>query len=282
MLSNHLLHSHRYGGLAVDELSGSGERPALVLLHGLSFDRSMWRPSLRRLTTTDPARRAIAIDLPGHGDSPDDDSYALAAVVERIRGAVLDASIEAPVLVGHSASAATVAQYAATYPASGFIEVECTFLVEPFVRLIQRLEPELRGDGFLATWSQISGSAFRLDEAPSDVREFVRETSRPRREVVIGYWQDLLDHTPEDLAGLIEGGVARIRELGLSARSVVGRDPSPAEVDWIADHLPGLQTLVWPGSGHFPQLAHPDAFAELLDSTSSWATNPGLAAIVGA
>jgi len=282
MRSAHLLHSHRYGGLAVDELSGSGERPALVLLHGLSFDRSMWRPALRRLATIDPDRRAVAIDLPGHGDSPDDDSYALAAVVDRIHGVVVDASIEAPVLVGHSASAATVAQYTATYPTSGFIEVEGTFLVEPFARLVQRLEPELRGDGFLATWSQISSSAFRLDEAPEDVREFVHETSRPRREVVIGYWQDLLDHTPEDLAEWIEAGVARIRELGLSARSVVGRDPSPAEVDWIANHLPGLQTLVWPGSGHFPQLAHPDAFAELLDSTSSWAKKPGLAAVVGA
>jgi len=282
MRSNHLLHSHRYGSLAVDELSGSGERPALVLLHGLSFDRSMWRPALRRLATIDPDRRAIAIDLPGHGDSPDDDSYALAPVVERIRRAVLDASIEAPVLVGHSASAATVAQYAATYPTRGFIEVEGTFLVEPFVRLIQRLEPALRGDGFLATWSQISNGAFRLDEAPADVREFVHDTSRPRREVVIGYWQDLLDHTPEDLAGWIDAGVARIRELGVPARSVLGRDPSPAEVDWIANHLPGLQTLVWPGSGHFPQLAHPDAFAELLDSTSSWARKPDLATVAGA
>jgi pimeloyl-ACP methyl ester carboxylesterase len=282
MLSNQLLHDHRYGGLAVDELPGNDDRPPIVLLHGLTFDRSMWRPALRRLAAIDQDRRAVAIDLPGHGDSPDDTSYALADVVARIREALVDASISAPVLVGHSASAATVALYAATYPTRGFVEVEGTFLVEPFARLIQRLGPELRGDGFLGAWSQISGAVFRLDEVPDDVRSFVRETSRPRREVVIGYWQDLLDHTPEDLAGLIEGGVARIRELGLSARSVVGRDPSPAEVDWIANHLPGLQTLVWPGSGHFPQLAHPDAFAELLDSTSSWARKPDLETVAGA
>ena len=111
-MGSNLLHSHRYGGLAVDELAGGSERPALVLLHGLSFDRSMWRPALQQLAAIDPDRRAIAIDLPGHGESPDDDSYDLVAVVDRIRGAVSDAAIEAPVLVGHSASTATVAQYA--------------------------------------------------------------------------------------------------------------------------------------------------------------------------
>jgi pimeloyl-ACP methyl ester carboxylesterase len=282
MRSNYLLHSHQYGGLAVDELPGNDDRPPVVLLHGLTFDRTMWRPALRRLATVDPDRRAIAIDLPGHGESPDDDDYALDAVVGRIRGAVVDAAVTAPVLVGHSASAATVAVYAATYPTSGFIEVEGTFLVEPFAHLVQRLEPALRGDGFAAAWTQISAAAFRLDETSEDVRSFVRETSRPRQDVVLGYWRDLLERRPEDLAARIEAGVARIRALGLPLRSVVGQEPSPAEAAWIVDHLPDLQTLVWPGSGHFPQLAHPDKFAELLDSTSSWAMKPDLAAFVGA
>ena len=282
MRSNHLLHSHQYGGLAVDELAGHDDRPPVVLLHGLTFDRTMWRPALRRLATIDPERRAIAIDLPGHGDSPDDDDYALDAVVGRIRGAIVDAAVAAPVLVGHSASAATVAQYAATYPTSGFIDVEGTFLVEPFARLVQRLAPELRGDGFAAAWTQISAAAFRLNETSEDVRSFVRVTSRPRQDVVLGYWRDLLERAPEDLAVWIEAGAARIRALGLPMRSVVGQDPSPAEAAWIANHLPDLQTLVWAGSGHFPHLAHPDAFAELLDSTSSWAMKPGLAAIAGA
>jgi len=282
MLSNQLLHDHRYGGLAVDELPGNDDRPPIVLLHGLTFDRSMWRPALRRLAAIDQDRRAVAIDLPGHGDSPDDASYALVDVVARIREALVAASISAPVLVGHSASAATVALYAATHPTRGFIEVEGTFLVEPFARLIQRLGPELRGDGFLGAWSQISGAVFRLDEVPDDVRSFVRETSRPRRDVVIGYWQDLLERTPEDLAAWIETGVSRVRGLGLPMRSVVGQEPSAAEVGWIADHLPELQTLIWPGSGHFPHLAHPEAFAELLASTSTWAAGPLPTMIAGA
>ena len=271
MRSEHLLHSHVYAGLAVDELPGRNSSPPLVLLHGLSFDRSMWEPVLRHLATVDPGRRAIAIDLPGHGDSPDAPSYALEPIVERIRAVVFDASIEAPVLVGHSASAATVAMYAATYPTSGFIEVEGTFVVEPFARLVQSLAPVLRGDGFGEAWARIATAAFRLGEVPEAVRRLVGVTSRPRREVVLGYWQDLLERTPDDLARWVEANAAAIRARELPMRSVVGQDPSPAEVAWLAAHLPTLETLVWPGSGHFPQLAHPEPFGELLASTATWA-----------
>jgi pimeloyl-ACP methyl ester carboxylesterase len=47
-----------------------GARPPLVLLHGLTFDRSLWRPSLAELRRIDPGRRVLALDLPGHGASP--------------------------------------------------------------------------------------------------------------------------------------------------------------------------------------------------------------------
>jgi pimeloyl-ACP methyl ester carboxylesterase len=42
------------------------ERPPLVLLHGLTFDRRMWDPILDALPD---AQQAIAFDLPGHGSS---------------------------------------------------------------------------------------------------------------------------------------------------------------------------------------------------------------------
>ena len=34
-----------YGGLAADERGSDDGRSPLVLLHGLTFDRSMWRPA---------------------------------------------------------------------------------------------------------------------------------------------------------------------------------------------------------------------------------------------
>ena len=57
-------------------------------------------------------------------------------------------------------------------------------------------------------------------------------------------------------------------------RSVVGQQPAPDETAWIEAHLPELETLVWPRSGHFPHLVHPQAFAELLALSGEWAGRP--------
>src|SRR6516165_6717894 len=51
-------------GLAY-ERTGSG--PPLVLLHGVGHRRQAWGAVLDRLT---PHRDVIAVDLPGHGESP--------------------------------------------------------------------------------------------------------------------------------------------------------------------------------------------------------------------
>ena len=51
-------------GLAYDR---SGEGPELVLLHGVGHRRQAWNAVTDLLT---PHRTVIAVDLPGHGDSP--------------------------------------------------------------------------------------------------------------------------------------------------------------------------------------------------------------------
>ncbi len=67
--------SPTYAGLAADEFGMPDGRPPIVLLHGLTFDRTMWRPALAELQTIDPGRHAITLDLPGHGESPDASTY---------------------------------------------------------------------------------------------------------------------------------------------------------------------------------------------------------------
>src|SRR5260370_21552738 len=64
-------------GLAADDYGHSDDRAPLVLLHGLTFDRSLWRPSLAELYRIDPGPRALAPHLPGHGAPPPSPSYDL-------------------------------------------------------------------------------------------------------------------------------------------------------------------------------------------------------------
>ncbi len=45
-----------------------------------------------------------------------------------------------------------------------------------------------------------------------------------------------------------------------------------AQQRWLLERLPQASASSWPGSGHFPHLAHPRRFAELLAGTATWAT----------
>ena len=47
-----------YAGLVADDVGHADDRTPLVLLHGTTFDRRMWRPALIELETIDPGRRA--------------------------------------------------------------------------------------------------------------------------------------------------------------------------------------------------------------------------------
>lgn len=80
-----------------------GEGRRLLLLHGLGGTWRSWNPVLRELAE---ARQVIAIDLPGHGDTPraaDSDTFlGLAKSVERFLG---DEGLEGVDIVGSSLGA---------------------------------------------------------------------------------------------------------------------------------------------------------------------------------
>lgn len=260
----------KYGGLAADDYGHSDGRAPLVLLHGYTFDRTMWRPSVAELETLDPGRRAIALDLPGHGDSPDAESYSFQAAVGAIRAATLDAGIEAPVLVGHSGGAGIAVMYAAAFPSRGVMTVDASLMVGELAHVLHAMRPALEGEGFDEAWAALSRNVFALDEVTPDVRSVVADTSRPRQAVLLGYWQDLLDRAPREVQALIDDTVRAIRRAGLPFVAVAGRELPPTESTWLATDFPEARTLVWARSGHFPHLAHPRKFAELLADTATW------------
>src|SRR5438105_5597173 len=92
-----------------------GDGMPVVFLHGLTFDRTTWRPIIERLGD---GVRSIALDLPGHGDSGGE-PCTLREAAARVKSAVDSLGIAEPVIVGHSISSGIASIYAASYPVRG-------------------------------------------------------------------------------------------------------------------------------------------------------------------
>lgn len=88
------------GRLFVDD-GGSGPRMAVVLIHALAGSSRQWTPQLAHLRRT---RRAVAVDLRGHGrsETPRDGRLAPGDFAEDVRQAMDALGIRRAILVGHS------------------------------------------------------------------------------------------------------------------------------------------------------------------------------------
>ena len=102
------------------------------------------------------------------------------------------------------------------------------------------------------------------DLLPGPAQELVHATSRPRRELVAGYWRDLLELSPAELVDWSDRRLSRLRDRGTPYLVVAGREPGVEYGRWLGQHLPQAEVTVIPGGGHFPHLVHPRLFAESL------------------
>jgi pimeloyl-ACP methyl ester carboxylesterase len=126
--------------------------------------------------------------------------------------------------------------------------------------LVHRLEPALRGDAFADTFREVFEASMGLERLPADIRELILAGRRIRREVVLGYWAEILALEPDDLQGRIDGALDAIEAPVLA---VFGRGPTPPEQERLA-RLPDAACEVWRDFGHFAHLVEPDRFAERL------------------
>ena len=264
-------------GLAADDWGETDARPPLVLLHGLTFDRSLWRPALDELQRIDPGRRVLALDLPGHGTSAGWPSYGIASLANGVRRAVEEAQLQSPVVVGHSIGGVIATAYAAEHPTRGVINVDQPLQAAPFAALVQSLADKLRGPAFPAVW-QMFAASMHVELLPEAGQELVRSSSQPRQDLVLGYWREVLDRPAGELADTIRAGLAAVRAAGVPYLVVAGDDLQASYREWLTEVLPQATVTVWPGSGHFPHIAHPGRFARCLAAGGSSGSNEALIA----
>jgi pimeloyl-ACP methyl ester carboxylesterase len=245
-----------------------GDAAPLILLHGLTFDHTMWRPALAELRKIDPGRQVFAVDLPGHSRSPAWSCYDVEGIAEAVHQAAGEAKLRSPVVVGHSAAAVIATVYASRYPARGVVNVDQWLQLEPVTRLLQPLAGQIRGPGFAAVWETVEAS-MHIDLLPRSAQELLRSSRNIRPDLVTGYWRELLDQ-PALLAEQAAARLAALRTARLPYLFVAGHEVEPGYQAWLDRVLPQVAFMVWPGSGHFPHLAHPRRFADCLAATARW------------
>ena len=91
------------------ETTREGRGRPLVLVHGLGSDSRSWRPVWDRLTA---AREVIAVDLPGHGETPPLDINTIATFTDALEAFLADAGLTEVDLVGSSVGARLVLELA--------------------------------------------------------------------------------------------------------------------------------------------------------------------------
>jgi pimeloyl-ACP methyl ester carboxylesterase len=250
------------------------DRPPLVLLHGLTFDHRMWLPAMDALRGRDPERQVLVLDLPGHGDSPMLPACDPEDVAAAVASAVEQAGLGGPVMVGHSIAAVIASVYAATYPTRGVVNVDQP-LETSFLRLLQANREVITGPGFSQLWPAILAS-MRIDGLPETAQRLL-STELPRQDVVLAYWHQGLELPPADMEARVAEGLATLSRLQIPYMIIAGHEWDEAETRRLHEALPQATVSVVPNSGHFPHLADPYRFAQLLAVTGQWRGSPRVA-----
>ena len=230
------------------ETHGTGT--PVVLLHGLTFDRTSWRPIVQRFADD---VQTIAIDLPAHGESAGPPCTLFDAAAQ-VRALVDELRIDRPIIVGHSIAGAIAMIYAASYPTRGVVDVDNRLDIRPFAAIVKQLEPALRGPGFAQAFEPFQRS-MRLDLVREPLRQEIRH------DVVVGYWDQLMRTDVAEVQGWVEQAAAAI---DVPCLALFGQRLPDADRAYIAAHLPTAQVEEWDGAGHCLHLVEPDRFAARL------------------
>jgi pimeloyl-ACP methyl ester carboxylesterase len=232
---------------------GRGPRLPVLFVHSLAGNGGQWALQLDHLRRS---RRAVAIDLRGHGDSDpaDDGVYDLQALAADV-GAVADQlSLRRFVLVGHSLGASVAIAYAGLHGE----RVAGLLLVDP--NGDQTLIPRAEVEPFLA--------ALRGDP--------LRELESYFRQLLVGGDRDAAHWVIQDLRLTHEDAIVRAVEASIlsSPLPALARYHGP-KLSVISDmnRLPfSLHNLVsdlpvhlMRGTGHWLMLDRPEAFNQVLD-----------------
>ena len=255
-LSNDFAVSAATGGRPIGD--AADEQPLVVLLHGAGMDRTVWSLQTRWLAHHGCA--ALAVDLPGHGASPDAERESIADYAAWT--ADLVQALGRPVhLVGHSMGT--------------FVALEATQLVElASVTLIGTaaampvhptlIEAAEANDPLAA--QLMSGWAFAHDTRtgphPSPGSSMVGAT-----QAMIAQSKPGVLHHDLAMCAAYETGVETAGKVSVPTTLLLGqvdRMTPTRQAQPLIDAIEDCQVHIVPGVGHMIQIEAPDVTREVI------------------
>ncbi len=242
---------------------GGTPSPALVLLHGVGLDSSVWGPQIEAFRAT---HDVIAPDMLGHGGSDlPPEAPALADYSGAVLGLLDALGIECAAVIGHSMGAMIALDLALRHPArvSHVVAMNAVFRRSPAQRAaVQARAADLAGIGDAASSAATIARWFgdpippRLADAAAQLRQLLAAVDRE------GYAR-----TYRLFAAVDDAHAEALPRLAMPALFLTGElDPNstPAMSHAMAALAPRGRAEVLPGERHMMTMVSPETVNDSL------------------
>jgi pimeloyl-ACP methyl ester carboxylesterase len=255
--------SEKVSGIFVDD-GGTGSVP-VIFIHALAGNTQQWSAQLDHIRNT---RRAIALDLRGHGQSaaPANGDYAIEAMAQDIRTVVDQLGVERFVLVGHSMGGSVAGAYAGAHPEqlAGLLLADPSgdstqMPVDEVHQFLDALESEAYTNVVEGYWRQILSGAAETTEVK--VMQDLRNTFKV---TVVGIFRELFKYNPVPALERYDGPKLSV---------ITSVNETPFSVHNLVSDLPHQKIT---GTGHWLQLDKPEEFNRTMDDFLSSIGNGSL------
>ncbi len=244
--------SKKISNIFIDD-GGDGSVP-VVFIHSLAGNTQQWSAQLSHIRTT---RRAVALDLRGHGQSlsPANGDYAIDSMAQDVQTVIDQLGIERFILVGHSMGGSVAVAYAGAYPqrVAGLLLADPSgdstrMPVEEVQQYLGALESEAYSNVVEGYWSQILTGSAEITE--TKVLQDLRDTSKA---TVVGVFKELFKYNPLP---------ALERYNGPKLSVITSLNETPFSLHQLVPDLPHEMIT---GTGHWLQLDKPEEFNRIMD-----------------